>query len=210
MKKTISCLIALFIFICMSSFQVSATSIDNSENNDLSEKATQVSEVMNFEEMADCIAQDTGMTKDEAISILLQNPVYSVNSLSIATPMDATYRTLYDTLDVTTTYRPKVKFYCRTTESSTMGGIVSIEYAYLDRSYNGISKQFGGSLWYKFMDMNNIYYVIEGDWYNNGSTTYTGSGSISVGGIGTVTFSVSITTNHYKYTCIEDTLRWGH
>ncbi|WP_074021991.1 hypothetical protein [Traorella massiliensis] len=210
MKKAISCFIALLIVVCMSSFHALAANSENSNEVSLDDNETKVSEVMTFDEMADCIAEDTGIAKDEAIKILLQNPSYSVNSLSIATPMAATYRTLSKSIEVTSVYKPTVNFYCQTSEASTMAGIRYIEYAYINRGYNGISKQFGGTFWYKLSDINNIFFIVNGDWYNNGTTTYTGGVSIGVGGYATINFTVSYSTNHYKYTCIEDTLRWGH
>ncbi len=40
------------------------------------------------------------------------------------------------------------------------------------RGYKGLSKQFVGSVYVNLEDPNIIFYIANGDFYNNGSTTY--------------------------------------
>ncbi|MBC2370196.1 hypothetical protein HBP99_16315, partial [Listeria booriae] len=69
----------------------------------------------------------------------------------------------------------------------------------LNRNYSGMSKQFSGKINVKFIDKNNIYWIVNGDFYNNGLTTVSGGGSVPLKKQGSLNFSVSKASNHYKY-----------
>ncbi len=110
------------------------------------------------------------------------------------------YVTIKRTVTVTSEYScyPYFRF-----KAQTFGGVpallVSLNYANIDRAYNGISKQFGGTLFVNLDDSTNFYWDLNGDFYNNGTTTGGFSGSINVGNVVNIGFSASETSNHYKY-----------
>lgn len=106
-------------------------------------------------------------------------------------------------LTVTSTYRPRIEFYCRTSESGSYWGILSIYSVQLVRSYSGISKQFTGNISVWLRSAYQIEYTINGDFYNNGTTTVSGGGGLDLG-IGesvniSLSASMSYESNHYKY-----------
>ncbi len=73
----------------------------------------------------------------------------------------------------------------------------------MDRNYKGISKQFGGTVYTNLEDSNRIYYIVEGDFYNNGTTMGGGSIKIGVGEGSSAEFHASNATNFYAY-CYKD------
>lgn len=66
------------------------------------------------------------------------------------------------------------------------------------------SKQFSGTVFYELLSSKQLYFQVNGDFYNNGSTTVSGGASIKVGEYGTLNFSSSITKSHYSYCWFED------
>ena len=163
----------------------------NNEDSDI-----QVSAPMSFSEMVNHYMEVNGVSYDEALKAF---PV----RLQKETRASATYRTLSVSLTVTSTYRPRIDFYCRTSESGSYWGILSIYSVQLVRSYSGISKQFTGNISVWLRSAYQIEYTINGDFYNNGTTTVSGGGGLDLG-IGesvniSLSASMSYESNHYKY-----------
>lgn len=163
----------------------------NNEDSDI-----QVSAPMSFSEMVNHYMEVNGVSYDEALKAF---PV----RLQKETRASATYRTLSVSLTVTSTYRPRIEFYCRTSESGSYWGILSIYSVQLVRSYSGISKQFTGNISVWLRSAYQIEYTINGDFYNNGTTTVSGGGGLDLG-IGesvniSLNASMSYESNHYKY-----------
>lgn len=153
-----------------------------------------VSEILTYDEMIQRYADNANISFEEALKFFPKT--------RMASPR-ATYRELQVTLNVATNYKPKLAFYCETSQSSQYWGIVSIYSVQLIRSYNGISKQFSGYVNAWLRTAAQVEYVVNGDFYNNGTT----SGGFSVGGqgkvndkiTGTFTASLSTSSNHFKY-----------
>jgi hypothetical protein len=64
---------------------------------------------------------------------------------------------------------------------------------------NGISKQYDGTIYTNLESAAKIFWIVNGDFYNNGTTTGSGGVSIEVGQSATVNFNISYASNHYKY-----------
>lgn len=163
----------------------------NNEDSDI-----QVSAPMSFSEMVNHYMEVNGVSYDEALKAF---PVRLQKEIRAS----ATYRTLSVSLTVTSTYRPRIEFYCRTSESGSYWGILSIYSVQLVRSYSGISKQFTGNISVWLRSAYQIEYTINGDFYNNGTTTVSGGGGLDLG-IGesvniSLSASMSYESNHYKY-----------
>lgn len=112
------------------------------------------------------------------------------------------YGTIRQTVRVDSAYSVYPYFYTKFEYSSgspTPIRMVSIDSANIDRNYNGISKQFQGTLYYNLEAGNSLHGDLNGDFYNNGTTTITGGGSAGIGGVATASFSASITSSHYRY-----------
>lgn len=155
-----------------------------------------VSEVMTFTEMVEHYAMSAGITYEEA---LLAFP----NQANTRATMDIFYRVFSQTLNVTSVYKPQLEFYCETAEGGNFRNINSIYSVQLVRSYNGISKQYSGDIEVWLRSTYAIEYTVNGDFYNNGTTTISGGANLQIGldEIGKLTFTVSgsYQNNHYAY-----------
>jgi hypothetical protein len=183
------------------SSQKEANGIINLENVK-ENKDTVISDVLTFSEITEQIAIDEGISKTEAANrIITQQQKTSNLSARSATQVAvaATYRTISSSFSVTSTYKPSVRFYCQTSEGGGFRGIVKILNVNLNRAYSGISKQFSGSVYTKLEDPNRIFWIVNGDFYNNGTTSGGGGVDIGVGGAASINFNVSYSSNHYKY-----------
>ena len=72
----------------------------------------------------------------------------------------------------------------------------------------GLSKQFGGTVYVHLEDANRIFYIVNGDFFNNGSTTWNAGVNIGVGRNASIKFGVTNTTSHYQYRYVESRLRF--
>ena len=72
------------------------------------------------------------------------------------------------------------------------------------RKYNDMTKQFGGTVYTNLEDANSIYYIVNGDFYNNGTTTGGGGVNIGVGEGVSLNFNLSYSSNEYAYCYAEE------
>lgn len=106
-------------------------------------------------------------------------------------------------LDVSSVYRPHISFYCYTSESGLYWGITSIYYVTLVRSYNNLTKTFSGELNAWLRSPYQIEYMINGDFYNNGTQTvevqiqgnFQLNDAVKMGGA----ISFAYTSSHFGY-----------
>ena len=115
---------------------------------------------------------------------------------------DYIYSTLRFDVTVTNLYHCYPYFYTKfyyPSQSVSPDAMVEVKYANIDRDYQGVSKQFSGTLYYNLETSRKLYWDLNGDFYDNGTTTISSGISIPVGGTNTATFSVSYASNHYKY-----------
>lgn len=163
----------------------------------------EVSEPMTAQEMAEEFAKDVNISIEDAYEQL------GIEQSQAKDTRATKYRTLGATVDVTDSYKPTAKFYCMTSESGNYWGIVEIKNVTLDRTYNGNSKQFSGQVYANLENAYTIYYSVSGDFYNNGTTTVTSSGSVGAAGT-SVSYGVSESSNHYKTIYYENRLVVAH
>ncbi|AJH73412.1 hypothetical protein DJ86_3860 [Bacillus cereus ATCC 4342] len=162
----------------------------------------QMGEVLTFGELVNQIAEDTNKPKEEVYQQLLAQG--KARGQSTEATLAATFRTLTSEFEVTLFYSPSVRFYCETNEwGGSFRGIKEIKYINMNRSSGGITKTFTGTVQANLEDANRIFYIVNGDFYNNGTTTVNGGVSITLGKSGSANFSASYASNHYKYTYKE-------
>lgn len=102
-----------------------------------------------------------------------------------------------------------MRFYVQTEKGGgSFRDIMKILAGNMNRSYNGISKQFGGSVQTFLLNSNRIRFIVNGDFYNNGTTTVNTGVNIGIGSSATVSFGISSSSNHYKYVYIEDKINY--
>lgn len=169
---------------------VHANDFDSAQKFSITDDDVIASDPLSYDQLVQRVMLNEQLSKNEAIQFLNIGPQQR----------NGTYFREYTyTVTVTSTYKPAVIFYCQTSEWDTYRGILKVLNTSLRRDYNGSSKQFTGNLYTNLENAYTIYFVLNGDFYNNGSTTYSGGGGISVGGSSSVNFSISYASNHYKY-----------
>lgn len=184
-------------------------------STDLKAPNTEVSEVLTFDELVKRISIDNGISEFEAANQVIKSRNSDklrssststlASSETIVSPYAATYRTISAPFTVKTEYKPQLRFYCETSEGGGYWGIVKILNVGMNRSYNGLTKQFGGTVYTNLETAARIYWVVNGDFFENGTTTVSGGVNIGVGGTDVVNFNVSYSSNHYAYTYKEGT-----
>lgn len=159
-----------------------------------------LSEPLTYNQLANKLAIDNNMSVKKAKKILGEpktSMVSGLYSLNASPSSYAQYRTLSITVTVDSAYKVVISCYCETSETPQYMGIIKILYTTLMRNYNGISKQFSGNLYTNLEAAYRIYYSLSGDFYNNGTTTFTGGVQVGLGEGSNISFSVSNSSNWY-------------
>ncbi|MCI5997295.1 MAG: hypothetical protein PT934_06665 [Peptoniphilaceae bacterium] len=195
----------LFILALNSSILLSNFTNVKAEESIHSNKLTLLSNQkrMTYDEILSEMIKD-GFSKEKALSILGTKP-----KISLRSSQNEWYTTIEDTVNVTSEYRVKPKFYIKAEGAHGVYFIRQVLSASLDRSYNGISKTFSGELYYNLESKTSLYYRLNGDFYNNGSINISGGASIGLGQGASLNFGVSYSTSHYKYIYKEGYINYG-
>lgn len=182
---------------------VGSVRISDSEN-------TSVSGPMTLSEIAQVYARNNEVSLDTAMELFSTEGLIGMDSVSST---QRTYRVLSVNINVESedgdeTFSPRIDFYCETSESGNYWGILNVyDMELVRRDSSGKTKQFSGDLKMWLRSAYEIEFVINGDFYNNGTTTKTvGFGlSIGIGDSASVSFQASSTTssNHFAYCYIS-------
>lgn len=155
--------------------------------------------VLTYDEMFNTLLED-GYTESEIYSILGRD--FSNNNE--AELRDFSYTTLSKPLSVSPDYKPTLKFYIQVDSSNGAYYIYKILKVDMNRQYNSKSKTFTGNIYYNLETNTKIYYSINGDFYNKGTISTTGGGSVGIGEGGKLYFSLIGASSHFKYFYEED------
>lgn len=186
------------VLLCLFLFIPEEVSAKNSSIN-INDKNIVISEVMTYDQVVEVIAKDNRISIEEA---KLQMPLPT--SRSALGALSATYRTVAKQVEITPWYKIQMRFYCETSEGGGYWGIVRILNVSMDRNYLNMSKQFGGTVYANLESAYKIFFIVNGDFFDNGTTTYGGGVNIAVGSSVTINFQASYTSNHYKYVYREE------
>jgi hypothetical protein len=161
-----------------------------------------------YDEYVEKTAKSQGISKEEVKR--LHPNINQVNTTTqsgevkaLATASDGYSMHEVDiTQNVDVFYKPSVQIFVWTYNSGSFREFKYIEDIQLNRGYLGISKQFTGIIKGKLTSGTQIWWYVNGDFYDNGKTTYSvsGAGSMAIKGVTvTGTFSVTNESNHFKY-----------
>lgn len=151
----------------------------------------------NKEEIVDIISKNENITQSQVLS-----QIFSGNKSNISSSSNIGYLTFRERVQVTWLYEVEVRFYI---ECEFYGGgpeptaLLRVIRGSLDRGVSGISKNFEGELFYHLESDTRMYWELNGDFYNNGTTTFSGGGEIGLKESAKIVFNVSYSTDHYKY-----------
>ncbi len=166
------------------------------ENMDIE---TSKNKILTYDEMFNTMLED-GYTESEIYSIL-GGDFSNKNESELK---DFSYTILSKALNVSPDYKPTLKFYIQVDSSHGAYYIYKILKVDMNRQYNSKSKNFAGNIYYNLETNTKIYYSINGDFYNNGTISTTGGGSVGIGESGELYFSLTGASSHFKYFYEED------
>jgi len=158
---------------------------------------------MTYDEILSEMVKD-GIPKEKALSLLGKRP-----TASLLRTEHIWYTTIEDTVTVTWGYKVRPKFYIKAEGGHGVYFIRQVLSASLDRSYYGTSKLFSGNLYYNLESRTRLYYRLDGDFYDNGTISISGGGSVGLSQWGSLNFSVSYSTSHYKYIYKTGYIKFG-
>lgn len=165
-------------------------------------KLTQKSKRMSYKEILEEMIKD-GIDKEKAVKSLEES------KLNKNLRINSWYTTIEDSIYVTDSYSVKVKFYIQAEGGHGVYFIRKVLNATLDRNYNGLSKGFSGELFYNLESKTSLYYLLNGDFYNNSNTIVSGGISIGLNESTKISFGVSNSSNHYKYIYKDGYINYG-
>ncbi|PRA08836.1 MULTISPECIES: hypothetical protein [unclassified Paenibacillus] len=180
---------------------MNSQSLDLNESNDM-----EMSEVLTFDELVSVIAEDTGKSVEETKEKILNN--YSKENHRSITPSSVTiqaakFRTFKK--QVTTNrygiYKPTINFYCQTNESGSFRGIEKILEVSMNRADNHRAYIFEGYIYTHLEHANKIHFIVNGDFYKDGSVSWEVGAEIGIGKYATLNAKVSGNTEK-KYDLI--------
>lgn len=175
----------------------------------LNSNDVQVSDVMSYQEMIAEIAKDNGWSIETANEMYALSNNQDTLERAIAAPYANTYRTITISLPVKPVYKPQLKVYCQTSEGGTMWGIVKINNVNMNRIYQNVTRQFSGSVYVNLEDASTIYWTVDGDFFNNGSTTVSAGGNVNIP-VGTgVQISFQVSYANDLFATYWDEGRWS-
>ena len=165
--------------------------VDINGNSDVT-----MSNFMTYSEMLDYMVNEKGIPFSIAASsfpttrTVTRNGTYRVVSVKL-------------TVENRPSYTPTLDFYCEVSIGDGVWGIMNIYSVQMNRSSNGLVKHFDGDVQVWLRSAERIEYIVNGDFYNTGTTTSSNSGGVdlNIGDFVKITFGASIATtkNWYGY-----------
>ena len=161
------------------------------------------SELMSFSKMVTHYAEASEMSYDEALKLFpKENTDDTVSSKC--------YRILNIPLDVTAIYKPQLNLYCETSESGHYWGISNIYLANMEKNYAGSAKQFSGTVDMWFRNGYQLEYIVNGDFYINGTMAISDGADLDFSSDNYVQLSFTTSSStmpiHYQYFYNHETL----
>lgn len=150
------------------------------------------------EEYIDVLKKDLNISDEHKQNLI--NLAEERMRISAYSTQSTGYLTYYQPVTVTSNYQVRLYFYSYV----EFGGVrptavYSIEYANIDRGFYNSPKQFSGSLYYKLESSDTLFWDLNGDFYNTGSTTVSYGLTVGLGNGSSTSFGVTNTSNYYAY-----------
>lgn len=207
MKKYLSLLLfstLLTVVLAFNPTSIKAAEQGKVDLNDLSELANDENVTfteVSYEEMINDIAKSNGISK-EAAKFLHPNQTNAIRPMTFnpITPQSTSIHKITIRQEVAAKYRPALQIFVWTYNSGSFTSFNKIEAVGLDRKDVSLntSKHFSGELKATIETSTRIWWYINGDFYNNGTTTISGTAEAS-GLVWKGSATVTQSENHFKY-----------
>jgi len=178
MKKIILAAFIVLLTLGFISTSLKGTTTQT-KDSDINVEDSHVSDVLTFDEIVKEIANDNEILVKDAQNQMIQiskNDTISLQDLSndeiVSVLASKTYRIVSTKFTVTSAYKPTIKVYCETAEGENDWEIVKVSNVGMNRTYNNVSKEFNGDIYANLENSNTIYWIVNGDFYNNGTTIF--------------------------------------
>ncbi|EPM8160299.1 hypothetical protein ABQD66_05060 [Enterococcus hirae] len=100
-------------------------------------------------------------------------------------------------------YKPTMRFYCETSESGHFRAIKRIVAINLVREDQEVAKAFSGTVYVNLEEANRIYYIVNGDFFNQGTTSWQIGSTSGVDSALDLRFTTKDAGSHYQYSYSE-------
>lgn len=153
--------------------------------------------LMTFEEMIDKVAIGNDISIEQATHELVGDDQGIRKEAK-----SKQYRVFKEKIQVSDNYTAELSFYCETTESGLFRGIKRVLRIELTNDSAEVLKHFNGSIYVSLEGPNNLFYIVNGDFYTKGATTYDAKVNVTVEKQASINFKVRSEDNNslYKYT----------
>lgn len=202
--------LSIILFLCLILTAVFFALVSNHTNISKNQKSIEdisfyddynplISDVLTFDELIDEISKDNHIAKGEASKQIISNFSNTSNDTSIS-PTSASYRKLSTSFIVDASFKPSINFYCLTDESDgNFKAIKKILTIGIDENYDDISKKFAGTVYSNLENTKVVYFNMNGDFYNKGTTNIEIIENLSTADAVTVSFDLLYPNKPYKY-----------
>ena len=188
---------------------------------DLNSSDVVVKDNLTFDELVAEMANDQNISLSEAEKLLNEDSDNNRNNLlqqNSSSPFSSNslmdtralpeYATITKQIRVTATYKPSLKFYCQVSTSGSFHGIQKIKKFYMNRVHAGVTKRYAGKFYVNLEDPNRIHYILDGDFYNNGTVSGEMGGEVGLKKSSTLQIKVSGASDHYAGVGQEGNVRY--
>lgn len=159
--------------------------------------------IMTFDEMTRKIATDNDISIEQATHELVgddQGIRREAHSKQ--------YRVFKEKFQVSDNYTAELSFYCETTESGLFRGIKRVLRVELTNDSKEVSKQFNGTIYVSLEGPNKLFYIVNGDFYTKGITTYDPKVNVTVEDQASINFKVRSENKNSLYNYTEKRLNF--
>ncbi|WEV45021.1 hypothetical protein OZX60_06195 [Streptococcaceae bacterium ESL0687] len=180
----------------------SDTTVTGSSKSQEGSSQADITPVLTKEQLAAEIAKSEGITTNLATEEIGQN-INEGNNQAGET-LEETFRIFSREILVADDYRPRIKFYCQTSEEGESKVINKVFRISFDRNYRGLTKEFNGHIYANLEDPTTIFYILNGDFYDGGITYDSSACNVVLGHGDDLTFTVQDYNEKFAYKYLED------
>ncbi|MBC6308849.1 hypothetical protein HCJ66_04685 [Listeria sp. FSL L7-1582] len=154
-----------------------------------------VVETVTYNEMVQAIAKRENVNESDVTEVITPE----TGSVRLLKASPYSYKHLTKEVSIGGLWKPKVDVYVQMWSQGSFRQFNKVIDYNLVRSWMGVTKQFSGKFTVKFINKNNVYWSINGDFYDKGTTSTSTSVTLNVGSVASISHTVSKASAAYKY-----------
>jgi hypothetical protein len=147
-----------------------------------------ISKILTYEDIIDNLMEDENINEIEIEKIIDKDQYNS-----------RTFRIISNYIQVSPNYVAEIKFYCETIEDISNRSIINIFHIKSDSEYNNERLLFNGDVFVHLITDNQIYYLLNGDFYKDGKYIERNEVNIEEGEYTKINISLEDPLDRYYY-----------